>query len=104
MNFQRISRKSPISLRTISLFLLIGAVIAYVWFVPPLSLFTILPFIVLISSTVFLIAGIVTTHKLQILITVFCGVFLLMNAIIGFDLINTILLVSFIIAIGFLLK
>lgn len=104
MNLQRISRKSPISIQALTIITLILLIGGYLVYIPPTSLFIVVPLILLICIVLFLITGLFAKKKFQILVTLFCGVFLLMNTLIGFDLINTILLLSFIIAIGFLLK
>ncbi|MBP7967346.1 hypothetical protein KAZ66_03665 [Candidatus Woesebacteria bacterium] len=104
MNLQRIARKTPFSISLIMFIFITILTFLYVWFIPPFNMLVIIPFIFLLTSAIYIGAGFFLKKKYQVLCAVFVASFLLLNGLIGFDLINTILLLSFIIAVSFLFK
>jgi hypothetical protein len=84
--------------------LILSVVICMVIFVAPASPLYICIFIVLITMAVKLsLSQLKTKGTTQWLATIFIFVFLSMNALIGFEIVNTLLLASFIIGLRILL-
>ncbi len=85
---------------------IITSVVAFYMFYyirPGDSGYKIIVFIVLISISAGALSYRFLTRKLAILISIFVGSFFLMNYLAGFQLLNTLLLVSFIMGIGLLI-
>ncbi|OGK18011.1 hypothetical protein A3G67_04480 [Candidatus Roizmanbacteria bacterium RIFCSPLOWO2_12_FULL_40_12] len=98
-------RKNPVSLKPFITALLVGGTISYIVFLPPSNIFFVLGLIILSTATTFQIS----THfskKLnnQILIPLFLLFFLSANLFAGFNVLNTILLISFIIGVRLLFR
>jgi len=73
-------------------------------FVPPSNVFVVFLFIALVSTAVFTMTGYTGSKRIQAMATAFIFLQLSINYAIGFDVINTILLISFIIAVSKLFK
>lgn len=85
--------------------LLLSSIGIMVLYVPPDHIGIIALLIVLISFTSFYVTALLTNNKYtRILVACFIGVFLAMNAAIGFNLLNTALLLSFIIGLKLVLR
>lgn len=85
--------------------LLFGSIATMVLFVSPAHIGLIVLLIGLVSFTAFYIAALVTSNKkTRILVAVFFAAFLGINAAIGFNILNTALLVCFIIGLKLLLR
>lgn len=85
--------------------LLISSIVIMILYVPPEHVGIIILLISLLSFTAFYITALITQNRnTRVLIGAFIALFLGMNAAIGFSLINTVLLVSFIIGLKFILK
>lgn len=85
------------------LILLISILVGWIYYVPPSNDFAVLAFILLITG----IFSILFSHfgqKAHVFSTFFIFIFLLMSYFIGFDLINTLVLLSFIIGLSTLFK
>jgi uncharacterized membrane protein len=72
--------------------------------VPPSSLLPVAAFVLLTISAAYLSASMVCDMRRSVLFTAFVGVFLVMNLLTGFNVVNTILLASVIIGIDRLLS
>lgn len=89
--------------RYILVFILLGVLAAWIYFIPPSNSLAVIPFILLMTS----ILSILTSYfgrKIHVFSTIFVFSFLLMSYSIGFDLINTLVLLSFIIVLSTLFK
>ena len=87
----------------IFLLLLICILVSWVYFVPPATPLAVIPFILLLTSIFFITASVFNT-KIQFFSTLFFLLFLSLSYLIGFDLINTIVLLSFIIGLSTLFR
>src|SRR5690606_21452616 len=99
----RSNRQILINHKYTFLIVLIGILVGWVYYIPPSNDFAVLAFILLITS----IFSIITSHfgqKVHVFSTLFICSFLLMSYYIGFDLINTLVLISFIIGLSTLFK
>jgi hypothetical protein len=72
--------------------------------IPPQSIFLVFGFIISLSLAAYILAGLFFHTLYQNLILLFCVSFLTMTYLIGFQLLNTILLICFIIGLGLLFK
>ncbi|MBI1863075.1 hypothetical protein HYS00_03075 [Candidatus Microgenomates bacterium] len=85
--------------------LLLTSIVILIVLIPPTTIWLVALLIFLISLTSFYITALITPNKnTRILVALFSAAFLGMNAAIGFNVINTALLVSFIIGLKLLLK
>lgn len=85
--------------------MLLASIVTMVVMVPPENTFTVVLLIGLISFTAFYITALLTTNRnTRVLVGLFFVAFLGMNAATGLSLLNTVLLVSFIIGLKLLLK
>jgi len=85
------------------LLLLIGFMGAWVYFVPPATPLAVIPFILVLTSIFFILSSFFNA-KIQFFSTLFFLLFLSLSYLIGFDLINTIVLLSFIIGLSTLFR
>lgn len=91
--------------KTIGIILLTGLIAYVVIFVPPENIYIKIAFIFLLSSYFYYITSfLISSKKDLILIFIFVTGFLLSNLFAGFNLINILLLTSFIIGLRLLLK
>lgn len=85
--------------------LLISSIGVMILYVPPDNVAIISLLITLISFTSFYVTALVTNNRhTRILVAGFVGMQLFMNAAIGFNLLNTALLLSFIIGLKLVLR
>ncbi|HRN71433.1 MAG TPA: hypothetical protein PLS49_09740 [Candidatus Woesebacteria bacterium] len=83
--------------------LLIGGLIVWVYFIPPNNSFAVIPFILLVTTIISLLFSFFG-KKIHVFSTLFVLVFLFMCYFIGFDIINTLVLLSFIIGLSTLFR
>ncbi len=76
----------------------------YVYFVPPSAWYTVAGFICLAALCIYIIVGAWTRRRFAVLAAIGAALFLAMNAVIGFEILNTILLASFIIGTAIVIK
>ncbi len=79
--------------------ILVLSAIGWIYYIPPSSPIAVVPFILLLTS----IFSIITSYfgkKIHVFSTLFILIFLLMSYFIGFDLINALVLLSFIIGLS----
>lgn len=81
---------------------LLGIIAVWIYFIPPANLFAIFPIILFITLFILLLTDF--NKKLQIFTTLFTFLFLMISYTVGFDLISTIILLSFIIVLSTLFK
>jgi hypothetical protein len=103
MNWKRFNRKIPVDLKLISIIPLIIGLICIVLFLPNKPIYVIL-FTILLSGFSYLVSSYFVRQKYQILISLFILLFLTINYIVGFEIINTLLLASFIIGMAKIFK
>lgn len=77
--------------------------IGWVYYIPPSGPFAVVPFIILLTGICSLIASFFG-KKIHLFTTLFVFLFLLMSYFIGFDVINALVLLSFIIGLSTLFK
>lgn len=100
-----IGRTKTLFVRNNKLLFLIGLIviiILWISFIPPVNIFTIAPAIILLTFFVLLLTDF--NKKLQIFTTLFTFSFLTISYTVGFDLISTTILLSFIIVLSTLFK
>lgn len=85
------------------LIILVSLLTAWIYFVPPNNSFAVMPFIVLLTS-IFSLVFSFFGKKTHVFSTLFIFSFLIMSYFIGFDVINTLVLLSFIIGLSTLFK
>ncbi len=74
------------------------------FFVEPTSVYIVVLFIVLITLITFIVSSLFIARKYQYLVTTFIFSLLTMNYLAGFQILNTILLISIIIGLAILVK
>jgi len=87
-------------------FILFGLVLILsllLWKVPPSNMIIITFFIVITTLIVFFATGLFRYKPIQLIMTLFTPLVMILSYVIGFDIINTLLLLSFIIALSKLL-
>lgn len=89
--------------KLIFLIILLAALTSWVYFIPPNSAFAVVPFIILLTSIFSMIASFVN-KKFHVFSTLFIFLFLIMSYYVGFDIINILVLLSFIIGLSTLFK
>ncbi len=99
----RAVRSSIRTHRYMFIFILMGILAAWIYFIPPSNSMAVITFIVLTTSIFSLIAS-YFGQKMHTFSTIFVFSFLLMSYSIGFDIINTLVLLSFIIVLSTLFK
>ena len=104
MKYKRFLRKIPVDLTLISIILLGFLLAAIVFFVPPTHFVIVFAMIVISTYIVYLGASYFVIKKFQYIAALSIFLFLLINYLVGFDLINTILLLSFIIGMTVIVK
>lgn len=77
---------------------------AMVWFVPPQHISIVAVFIGIATFFIFLLSGFTRSRRIRFIAPLFTFLFLSLNYFVGFELMNTILLISFIIAVSLLFK
>jgi len=82
------------------LFILVGVASAMLWFVPPTTFLIQLAGVLLIAICVLLILTYFFSLRTTAILSLFFVLFLTLNTLVGFDLINTLLLFSFIMAVS----
>lgn len=98
-------RRQAISLKPIVTLLLLGATFGILFYIPPSNIFIILGYVILIAACAFIVSAHFTKNKsTHILASLFIAAFLLSNLIAGFNLLNTLLLLSFIIGVRLLFR
>ena len=97
MNIRHISRKIPVNVPLVSIVVLFVGNILYFTIIRPTSAWLVLLGIVLLSALTHVLLAQTKYKRFASVITVFVAVFLLMNYIAGFSVINTLLLASIII-------
>jgi|GEM_PF-1977618 len=100
MKSKRRIRQQATSLKPMLLFFLILGSTVMVWFVPPAHISVIILFIFMVTMISYLASTYVFSKKRQIMITSFVLLSLILSAILGFELLNTLLLLSFIIVVA----
>jgi len=100
MQSQRLIKYKREAMRPLVVGFLLLSLGIMTWFVPPANLIIISFYILLITSIAFIIATYVRSYKKRFIITLFPFAAFWMSYFIGFDLINTILLLSFIIVVA----
>lgn len=85
------------------LVILLACLGCWIYFIPPNNAFAILPFILLLTSVFSILASFAGT-KFHVFSTLFIFLFLVMSYFIGFDVINTLVLLSFIIGLSTLFR
>src|SRR5438045_2484267 len=86
----------------VSFLLFVLVLIIFIW-ISPLNLFIIASFYILLASIISLSLSLFLPKKYCYLVFFFILVFLLLNYFIGFNSINSILLLSFFTALGFMI-
>lgn len=81
-----------------------AAAVFMVFFVPPLSYFTILLFASLLSFFGFTLASFFLAKRDAVLAGLFLFFLLALDALLGFNLLNAILLLSFVLGVRFLIQ
>ncbi len=81
---------------------LLATITLWIYFIPPVHLIAIVPLIFFLTMFVLLLADF--NKKLQLFSTVFTLLFLSISYTVGFDIISTIILLSFIIVLSTLFK
>lgn len=89
--------------RILFIVILIGILAAWIYFIPPSNSWAVYAFIVVLTCIFSIITSFLGT-KIQYFSTLFIFLFLIMSYIIGFDIINTLVLLSFIIGLSTLFK
>ena len=100
-----IERTKTLFVRNNKLLLLFGLaviIILWIYFIPPVNILTVGPIIILLTVFVILLTDF--NKKLQIFSTIFTLVLLTLSYTVGFDLISTTILLSFIIVLSTLFK
>ncbi|OGK38549.1 hypothetical protein A3F03_03305 [Candidatus Roizmanbacteria bacterium RIFCSPHIGHO2_12_FULL_41_11] len=90
--------------KLVGLALLIVFLIVYAYYVPPQNLFLVLPFILFLSIAIYIMTSFFLNIKIRQLTTLAVFLFFLINYWVGFQILNTILLVCFIIGLAILIK
>ncbi len=102
---RNIVRSKTLFVRNNKLLFLTGLLIIitlWIYFIPPINIFTIAPVILFLTLFVSLFTDF--NKKLQIFSTIFIFLFLTISYLVGFDLISTTILLSFIIVLSTLFK
>ena len=98
-------RRHPINLKPYITTLLLAASAGVLLYIPPMNIFIVAGYIVLLSVCVWVISQLFAKNKAtHILAPLFVALFLLSNFIAGFNLLNTLLLLSFIIGVRLLFR
>ncbi len=98
-------RHDPISLKIPTTMVFVGSAAAVLFYIPPSSIFIVVGYIVLLGICAYMIASLLTKNKLSQILAVFgISAFLVSNLIAGFNLLNTLLLLSFIIGVRLLFR
>ena len=104
MKYKRLLRKVPIDLRLVGTVILAVIILVQLFFVPPTNTLIISAFTISITGFIYLLSSYFVELKYQYIITLFVFLFLTINYLVGFDLMNTALLVSFIIGLALIVK
>jgi hypothetical protein len=88
----------------LAFFTLLPLIAACIFLLPPASLVIIAVLILLVTAAIFTLCSIFLQLRRSLLIAAGVAIFLVINVFIGFEIINTILLVSFIIGLDRLLS
>jgi hypothetical protein len=102
---RNLDRTKTLFVRNNKLLFLTGLLIIitlWIYFIPPINVFTIAPVIIFITLFILLLTGF--NKKLQIFATIFIFLFLTISYSVGFDIISTTILLSFIIVLSTLFK
>ena len=75
-----------------------------VFFVPPINVYIIALFILFITVSVFVTTTLFLSRIDSLIISIFILLFCVINSAVGFNLINSILLLSFVLGVRFLIQ
>jgi hypothetical protein len=96
-------RRHSLFIRLMLTLLSMIGIALWITFLTPSHILFVFPFIILCSYFVYMTTGFIN-RRLQIYSTLFVFFLLIINYIVGFDLLNTVLLLSFIIGLSLLFK
>lgn len=100
MKTNRLLKHRISHLKPLFLFLGFGILVITIWKIPPSSPILVFGVIGLVTAIVTVITSLFKRPKLTIMVASFATLFLSMTYLVGFDIMNTILLISFIIALS----
>ena len=103
MLFTRFIKKSQPIIKKFVLIGLFILIFLYIKLISPTTITVIVPLVILVSITTYYFTS-WFSKRVQILTTLFIFTFFILNVFVGFDLINTILLLSFIITVAIFFK
>ena len=100
MQSQRQTKHRIQSLKMSFLIFLIGLMTIVIWFVPPINFLVVLGFISILTACTYGISSYFLPIKRQIMLTSFVFLSLCMSYLLGFEVMNILLLLSFIIVVA----
>lgn len=101
---KRLLRKIPIDFNLISIVLLSICIGSILFFIPPQHIVAIIILIISVTAWGYFVSCYFVQKKYRYIIAFSIFLFLCINYIVGFDLINTVLLASFIIGLTLIIK
>lgn len=104
MKHKRILRKIPLDFKLIAILFLIGMLGYSFYFIPPMNIVVVIGIILLATLITYLISSYFVAKKFQYIAAFSLFLFLFINYLVGFDILNTVLLVSFIIGLALIVK